>query len=151
ISSTRIPSPAICCPLLKKEQALGKARLGGKERQGRSPARGMRSGLPPFRLRKGWFLPPAAPVFSTAKGAEGDGMKIERVVSPGSIEAWLVEGHTNPLIAIRFAFRGGASQDDQGKEGLAYFVSAMMDEGAGELNAIAFQERAQELAMRMDF
>jgi zinc protease len=27
----------------------------------------------------------------------------------------------------------------------------MMDEGAGELNAIAFQERAQELAMRMDF
>ena len=78
-------------------------------------------------------------------------MKIERVVSPGGIEAWLVEGHTNPLIAIRFAFRGGASQDDQGKEGLAYFVSAMMDEGAGELNAIAFQERAQELAMRMDF
>jgi len=78
-------------------------------------------------------------------------MKIERVVSPGGIEAWLVEGHTNPLIAIRFAFRGGASQDDQGKEGLAYFVSGMMDEGAGELNAIAFQERAQELAMRMDF
>ena len=78
-------------------------------------------------------------------------MKIQRVVSPGGIEAWLVEGHTNPLIAIRFAFRGGASQDDAGKEGLAYFVTAMMDEGAGDLNAIAFQERAQELAMRMDF
>ncbi|HEX2380931.1 MAG TPA: pitrilysin family protein, partial [Methyloceanibacter sp.] len=78
-------------------------------------------------------------------------MKIQRVVSPGGIEAWLVEGHTNPLIAIRFAFRGGASQDNPGKEGLAYFVTAMMDEGAGDLNSVAFQERAQELAMRMDF
>jgi zinc protease len=111
----------------------------------------MRFRLPPFPLRQASILAAAALIFSTAQAAEGDGMKIERVVSPGGIEAWLVEGHTNPLIAIRFAFRGGASQDDQGKEGLAYFVSAMMDEGAGELNAIAFQERAQELAMRMDF
>ena len=78
-------------------------------------------------------------------------MKIERVVSPGGIEAWLVESHANPLIAMRFAFRGGASQDDPGKEGLAYFISAMMDEGAGDLDAVAFQEREQGLAMRMDF
>ena len=34
-------------------------------------------------------------------------MKIERVISPGGIEAWLVESHANPLIAMRFAFRGG--------------------------------------------
>ena len=78
-------------------------------------------------------------------------MKIERVTSPGGIEAWLVESHANPLIAMRFAFRGGASQDDSGKEGLAYFISAMMDEGAGDLDAVAFQEREQALAMRMDF
>ena len=78
-------------------------------------------------------------------------MKIERVVSPGGIEAWLVESRANPLIAMRFAFRGGSSQDPQDKEGLAYFISAMMDEGAGELDAISFQEREQGLAMRMDF
>ncbi|MFZ2018454.1 MAG: pitrilysin family protein, partial [Methyloceanibacter sp.] len=78
-------------------------------------------------------------------------MKIERVTSPGGIEAWLVESHANPLVAMRFAFRGGATQDDKGKEGLAYFVSAMMDEGAGDLDAQAFQEKAQGLAMRMDF
>ena len=52
---------------------------------------------------------------------------------------------------MRFAFRGGATQDDPGKEGLAYFISAMMDEGAGDLDALAFQEKAQGLAMRMDF
>jgi zinc protease len=86
-----------------------------------------------------------------AQAGEVSGMKIERVTSPGGIEAWLVESHANPLIAMRFAFRGGASQDDPGKEGLAYFISAMMDEGAGDLDAVAFQEREQGLAMRMDF
>src|ERR1043165_3858641 len=102
--------------------------------------------LPPFLLRQALMVGAATLFLSAAQAAEVDGMKIQRVVSPGGIEAWLVEGHTNPLIAIRFAFRGGASQDDAGKEGLAYFVTAMMDEGAGDLNAIAFQERAQELA-----
>src|SRR5262245_32303002 len=111
----------------------------------------LRFRFPGFLLRQSPILAATALILSTAHPAEGDGMKIQRVVSPGGIEAWLVEGHTNPLIAVRFAFSGVASQDDQGKEGLADFVSAMMDEGAGELNAIAFQERAQELAMRMDF
>jgi zinc protease len=83
--------------------------------------------------------------------AKGSGMKIQDVTSPGGIKAWLVESHENPLITIRFAFFGGASQDAPGKEGQAYFVTAMMNEGAGELNAIAFQEREQALAMKMDF
>ena len=52
---------------------------------------------------------------------------------------------------MRFAFRGGAAQDPNDKDGLAYFISSMMDEGAGPLDAIAFQEREQALAMRMDF
>jgi zinc protease len=83
--------------------------------------------------------------------ARGSGMKIQDVTSPGGIKAWLVESHENPLITIRFAFFGGASQDAPGKEGQAYFVTAMMNEGAGELNAIAFQEREQALAMKMNF
>ncbi len=78
-------------------------------------------------------------------------MEIQEVTSPGGIKAWLVESHANPLVAIRFAFRGGATQDGKGKEGAAYFVTAMMDEGAGDLDATAFQEREQELAMRLDF
>ncbi|HET7851389.1 MAG TPA: pitrilysin family protein, partial [Methyloceanibacter sp.] len=80
-----------------------------------------------------------------------DAMEIKRVTSPGGIEAWLVESHANPLIAMRFAFRGGATQDPQDRQGLAYFVSGMMDEGAGDLDSVAFQERLQSLATRMDF
>ena len=107
--------------------------------------------VPPLLLRHGAGLAVAALIASATQAAEVATMKIERVMSPGGIEAWLVESHDNPLIAMRFAFRGGATQDPQGKEGLAYFISAMMDEGAGDLDAVAFQERAQALAMRMDF
>jgi zinc protease len=106
--------------------------------------------LVPF-LFHGAGLAAAALIATAAPAAEVSSMKIERVISPGGIEAWLVQSDANPLIAMRFAFRGGASQDPPGQEGLAYFISAMMDEGAGELGAIAFQEREQGLAMRMDF
>ena len=60
-------------------------------------------------------------------------MKIQAIKSPGGIEAWLVEEHAVPMMAMRFAFDGGSSQDPDGKEGLANFVTAMLDEGAGGL------------------
>jgi zinc protease len=46
---------------------------------------------------------------------------------------------------------GGNSQDPPGKEGLANFITAMMDEGAGDMDATRFQERMEELAVRMGF
>ncbi len=78
-------------------------------------------------------------------------MKIQTVKSPGGIEAWLVEEHSVPLVAMRFAFRGGSSQDPEGKSGVANFLSAMLDEGAGDLNSSQFQELQEELAMRMSY
>jgi zinc protease len=83
---------------------------------------------------------------------EAHAMKVQEVKSPGGISAWLVEAHDVPLIAMRFAFDGGGStQDPQGKEGLANFLASMLDEGAGDLRAKPFQERMEELAMRMSF
>ena len=78
-------------------------------------------------------------------------MKIQEVKSPGGISAWLVEEHSVPLLAMRFAFEGGNAQDPEGKEGLANFIAAMLDEGAGDLTAQKFQERMEEIAMRMSF
>jgi zinc protease len=106
--------------------------------------------LRPFR-RQGFGLATFVALLAAFAVSTADAMDIKRVTSPGGIEAWLVESHTNPLIAMRFAFRGGAAQDPDDKQGLAYFVSGMMDEGAGNLNSVAFQERVQSLAMRMNF
>lgn len=60
---------------------------------------------------------------------------VERVVSPLGIEAWLVRDHTNPIISMSFAFRGGAITDPPGKAGRAYMAGALLDEGAGDMDS----------------
>lgn len=76
---------------------------------------------------------------------------IERVVSPGGIEAWLVRDSSVPLVSMDFAFKGGADQDPDGKPGIGYMTTALLDDGAGELNANAFQKLLQEYAIEMHF
>lgn len=78
-------------------------------------------------------------------------MNIQTITSPGGIKAWLVEEHSVPLMALRFGFDGGNSQDPVGKDGVANFITAMMDEGAGDLTSDAFQERMEDIAMRMSY
>ncbi len=51
----------------------------------------------------------------------------------------------------KFAFEGGNSQDPEGKDGVANFVTAMLDEGAGDLDSGEYQERMETLAMRMSY
>ncbi len=92
-----------------------------------------------------------AAVVTTLTPGRALAMKIQQIKSPGGITAWLVEEHSVPLIAMRFAFEGGSSQDAAGKEGVANFLAGMLDEGAGDLPAKQFQESMEELAMRMSF
>ena len=41
----------------------------------------------------------------------GHAVKVEKVVSSGGIEAWLVRDHSIPITGIEFSFRGGAAAD----------------------------------------
>ena len=77
--------------------------------------------------------------------------KIERVVSPGGIEAWLVRETSVPLIAMEFAFKGGSSQDPADKPGVAYMAASSLDEGAGDLDSKAFQQRMERNAVELSF
>ena len=78
-------------------------------------------------------------------------LQIQRVTADG-IEAWLVEDHANPIVALRVAFRGaGAATDPADKAGLARMAAALLDEGAGDLDSQAFQGRLQDLAIRFGF
>jgi zinc protease len=76
---------------------------------------------------------------------------IERITSPGGIEAWLVREPSLPLVAMEFAFRGGSSQDPAGKPGVAHMVTTLLDEGAGDLDARAFGERLETKAIELRF
>ena len=76
---------------------------------------------------------------------------VERVVSPGGIEAWLVQDHLNPIIDLEVNFNGGASQDPVNRSGLSNMTAALLDEGAGPLKSQAFQGKLEDLAIEMGF
>ena len=78
-------------------------------------------------------------------------LEIQRVVSPGGLEAWLVEDHKVPVIAVEFAFQGGSALDPAGKSGLASLTADLLDEGAGDLDSQAFAKRVQDDAITMTF
>ena len=77
--------------------------------------------------------------------------KIERVVSPSGIAAWLVHESSLPVIALNFAFLGGSSQDPADKPGVGNMAVSLLDNGAGELDSKAFQDRVEASATQMRF
>jgi len=77
--------------------------------------------------------------------------KIERIVSPGGLTAWLVREPSVPLIAFDFAFKGGATQDPPEKPGVATMAAALLDEGAGDIDSKSFHERLEAMAIEIGF
>jgi len=94
------------------------------------------------------FLAGAAMALSPARSEAAD---IERVTSPGGIEAWLAHEPSVPSVSVHFAFRGGAAHDPADKAGLSHMVSGLLDEGAGDMDSLAFQQRLDELAVELRF
>ncbi|MGB7176917.1 MAG: pitrilysin family protein [Xanthobacteraceae bacterium] len=92
-----------------------------------------------------------APLAFAAFAVPAGATTIERVVSPGGIVAWLVHEPAVPMIAVDFAFAGGAAQDPLGKGGTANFVASLLDEGAGDLDSKAFSDRLERKAIEMSF
>ena len=86
------------------------------------------------------------PVDSPSRAA-----RVQMVVSPGGVRAWLVEDYAVPLVALEFAVRGGASQGPVGKAGAATMLSGLLDEGAGPYDAEAFHLALEEKAIELSF
>jgi len=78
-------------------------------------------------------------------------MNIQEVKSSSGVTAWLVEDYSVPIIAIRFAFEGGGTQDPKGKEGLANLMTGLFDEGAGDLDSETYQSRLDDAGAEMSF
>jgi zinc protease len=77
--------------------------------------------------------------------------KIQHLVSPGGIEAWFVQESTVPLIAMEYAFSGGAAQDPIDKSGVGNMVADLLDEGSGDLDSKTFHERLDRRAIDLSF
>lgn len=83
----------------------------------------------------------------------GDGAHAARPVriarTASGIEFWLVEEPSIPLVAMRFAFAGGALHDLTGRAGLASLLAAVVGEGGGDLDAQAFARQMADLGAQM--
>jgi zinc protease len=89
-----------------------------------------------------------APLVATPSHAAA---KIQHLVSPGGIEAWFVQDATVPLIAMEYAFGGGATQDPADKPGVGNMVADLLDEGSGDLDSKTFHERLDRRAIELSF
>jgi len=76
---------------------------------------------------------------------------IERVVSPGGIEVWLIVDRSVPLLSMSFAFRGGSATNPVGQEGLALMTAGLLTEGAGDLDSNAFNAIIEDGSITLDF
>jgi zinc protease len=87
------------------------------------------------------FLPTACPAAT----------RVQHLISPGGIEAWFVQDATVPLIAMEYAFAGGAAQDPVDKSGVGNLVADLLDEGSGDLDSRTFHERLDRRAIELSF
>lgn len=78
-------------------------------------------------------------------------VKIQEVTSPGGIRAWMVEDHSIPFTALEIRFRGGTSLDAPGKRGATYLMTALLEEGAGDLDAQDYARKLESLAASFSF
>ena len=76
---------------------------------------------------------------------------VQKIVTKGGIEAWLVENYTVPLVALEFSLAGGAAQDPAGKPGAASLLAGLLDEGAGPYDSAEFHRVLEDYAMEISF
>ncbi|MBF0195424.1 MAG: insulinase family protein [Magnetococcales bacterium] len=66
---------------------------------------------------------------------------VTRFNGPGGMKVYHVESHANPLVMVKLLVRGGAGYDPKDKAGVANLVAWMFNEGGGDLDSEAFQEK----------
>ncbi|MEO5331687.1 MAG: insulinase family protein [Magnetococcus sp. YQC-5] len=85
---------------------------------------------------------PVSMVWADDMEGETSGLpRIQQFVTPRGASVVLIENHAIPMVEVRILVRGGGVYDPPGREGVASLTSWMFNEGAGELDSVAFQER----------
>jgi len=78
-------------------------------------------------------------------------VEVQEITTPAGTEVWLVEERGLPFVAIELLFDGGTSLDAPGALGAVNLMTALIEEGAGEMDARAFSIAREALAARFRF
>ncbi len=73
---------------------------------------------------------------------------IQQLTTPKGITVWLVESHQIPMISAEVTFRAGSAFEPADKNGVAALTAALLDEGAGDMDALAFKEATDDIGAR---
>jgi zinc protease len=91
-------------------------------------------------------------VLCFAAPAQAQDVNVQMVPLAAEAQAWLVESHDVPMVTVKMAFRdAGASSDIKGKEGRSTLLASLLNEGAGELDALAFNQKLEDKAIHLSF
>ena len=74
---------------------------------------------------------------------------LQRATLANGSEVVLAERHDIPVVQVSYEFGGGYASDDKDRLGVASFAMSMLDEGQGDMDALEFANRVQELGARM--
>jgi predicted Zn-dependent peptidase len=74
---------------------------------------------------------------------------LQRATLSNGTQVVLAERHDIPVVQVSYEFGGGYASDAKDGLGTASFAMGMLDEGEGDLDALAFAERAQALGARL--
>lgn len=76
---------------------------------------------------------------------------IQPVTSPDGHSAWLVEEHSIPIVSIEVIFTGGGAIEPEGRNGATALMTALLSEGAGDLDAQGYAAALEGLAGSISF
>ncbi|MBF0214636.1 MAG: insulinase family protein [Magnetococcales bacterium] len=82
-------------------------------------------------------------------GLAGEQDKVRHFVTANGIQVYLVENTAIPMVEIRILTRGGGAHDPADRSGVAALTAWMFNEGGGELDSVAFQERLHYYGISM--
>ncbi|MBR72979.1 MAG: peptidase M16 [Rhodospirillaceae bacterium] len=82
---------------------------------------------------------------------ESKAASVERIITAEGFEIWYLRELSVPVISLSIGFRGGSASDPIGKEGLSYFATNLLDEGAGKMDSQSFQKKVTDNAIHLNF
>ena len=91
-----------------------------------------------------------AALFAFLVAAPALAAKVVPVNAIPGVVAWQVEDHTAPVIVVSAAFPAGSAYDPAGKSGMAALAAYCLNEGAGPMNAEAFQADLAAHGIRLE-
>ena len=77
-------------------------------------------------------------------------VKVTTIEAANGVSAWLVRDTALPLVHVKLAWRGGTAADPQNLAGLTALMADLMTQGAGDLDAQAFQQALADKAIKLN-